>query len=195
MLIYKIVNNLTDDFYIGKTIKTKEERLQRHFYNSSYGSETHLHRAIRKYGENHFTIEEVECLLSEDTLNEREKYWIKKLNPSYNMTAGGDGGYTHLSPNYIRAMKEHHKNRPRETYASYGMLGKKMPEEAKKKIVKANSYPVKIDDVVYESIKEAKDKLGVTEKTVRYRIDSNNYPDWNRLRPKRSCPHQGSRAM
>jgi group I intron endonuclease len=195
MLIYKIVNNLTGDFYIGKTTKTKEERLQKHFYSSSYGSKTHLHRAIRKYGENHFTIEEVECLLSEDTLNQREKYWIKKLNPSYNMTDGGDGGKTHYSPNFVKAMKEYHSKKPIEEYATYGMLGKNLPENAKEKISKANSYPVEINGIIYSSIKEAKDKLNVTEKTVRYRIDSDNYPNWNRLRPKRSCPHQGSRAI
>lgn len=185
MLIYKIVNKLTGDFYIGKTTKTKEERLQRHLYTSSYGSETHLHKAMRKYGESNFIIEEVECQLSEDILDEREMYWIKNLNPPYNMTEGGDGGDTSKSPNFINKIKEHHKNRPRESYATYGFLGKKQSEKWRKSISKANSYAVKINDIEYGSIKEAKDTLGVSEKTVRYRIDSPNYPDWIRLREKR----------
>lgn len=195
MMIYKIVNNLTGDFYIGKTTKTKEERLQRHFYASSYGSETHLHRSVRKYGKSNFIIEEVESQLSEDILDEREMYWIEKLNPSYNMTEGGDGGDTSKSPNYISKIKQHHKNRHRETYATYGFLGKKHTTEGKQKLSKANSYAVKINGVIYRSIKEAKDILDVTEKTVRYRIDSPNYSNWIRLREKRCCPHQGSSAM
>lgn len=195
MMIYKIVNNLNGNFYIGKTTKTKEERLQRHFYSSLYGSETHLHRAIRKYGKSNFIIEEVECPLPEDILDEREIYWIEKLNPPYNMTEGGDGGITHNSPNFVKAMEDYHRKKPKEEYATYGMLGKNHSEEGKKNISKANSYSVKIDDVVYGSIKEAKDKLGVTEKTVRYRIDSPNYSNWIRLREKRCCHHQGSSAM
>ena len=185
MMIYKIVNNLTGDFYIGKTTKTKEERLQRHFYSSLYGSQTHLHRAIRKYGESNFIIEEVECPLPQDILNEREMYWIKTMNPSYNMTEGGDGGNTHNSPNFVKAMKEYHSKKPKKEYATCGMQGKTHTKEGKNKISKANSYSVKINNVVYGSIKEAKDKLVVSEKTVRYRIDSSNYPDWIRLREKR----------
>ena len=185
MLIYKIVNNLTGDFYIGKTTKTKEQRLQRHFYSSLYGSETHLHRAIRKYGESNFTIEEIENPLPKDILDEREMYWIKKLNPPYNMTEGGDGGNTHHSSNFIKAMEEYHRKKPKQEYATYGFLGKKHSKEGKENISKANSYSVKIDGVVYGSIKEAKDKLGLTEKAVRYRIDSPNYPNWIRLREKR----------
>ena len=75
---------MTDDFYIGKTTKTKEERLQKHFYTSSYGSETHLHRAIRKYGESNFTIEEVESLIPKDILdeinNEYQLFIVNKEN-------------------------------------------------------------------------------------------------------------------
>lgn len=195
MMIYKIVNNLNGDFYIGKTTKTKEERLQRHFYDSSYGSETHLHRAVRKYGKANFIIEEVECQLSEDVLDEREIYWIQNLNPPYNMTKGGDGGNTQHSPNFIKAMKELHSKKPKEEYATYGFLGKKHTEEWKQNISKANSYAVRINGVEYGSIKEAKDILGVSEKTVRYRIDSSNYPYWIRLRKKRVYSNQGSSAM
>jgi group I intron endonuclease len=70
MIIYKIVNKVNGDFYIGKTTKPKEERLQKHFYNSSYNSQTHLHRAIRKYGYSSFIIEEVETQIPKEKLDE-----------------------------------------------------------------------------------------------------------------------------
>jgi group I intron endonuclease len=184
MLIYKIVNQITGDFYIGKTTKPKEERLQKHFYNSKYNSQTHLHRSIKKYGESNFIIEEIENSLPEDILDEREKYWIKKLNPSYNMTVGGDGGDTHHSPNFIQSMKEYHSKKPKEEYATYGMKGKKQSQNFYKAIKKSNSNPVSIDGIEYESIKNATNILGWTEKRVRYRIDSPNYPNCFRLREK-----------
>jgi len=187
MIIYKITNKITNDFYIGKTTKTKEERFQKHKYNSSYNSKTYLYRAMRKYSVENFIIEEVESQIENEKLNEREQFWIEKLNPKYNMTSGGDGGETHCSPNFINAMKEYHKRKPKEEYATYGMLGKKYPDEGKKKVGKANSYPVVCEGKEFSSIKEAEEyykSLG-TPKSVRKRIDSPKHPDWYRIRPKR----------
>ena len=51
---------------------------------------------MRKYGIEHFWIEEIE-FCSDDDIDEREKYWINKLdsyNNGYNMTIGGEGRVT-----------------------------------------------------------------------------------------------------
>jgi group I intron endonuclease len=187
MLIYKIVNQVNGDFYIGKTTKPKNVRLQEHFYNSSYNSQTYLHRAIRKYGCSNFIIEEIETKIPEEKLDEREIFWINNLNPTYNMTSGGEGGDTSLSPNFIKSMKEYHNKKPKEEYATYGMLGKKFPEEAKRKVSRANSYPVVCEGREFPSIKAAEEyykSLG-TPKSVRKRIDSSKHPDWYRIRNKR----------
>ena len=189
MIIYKITNVVNGDFYIGKTSKTKDERLKRHFYNASYGLETYLYRAIRKYGKDNFVVEELETNISQNKVDEREIYYISFLNPKYNMTSGGDGGDTSKSPNFIRAIKKQHSNRSPESYASYGMLGKKFPEEAKKKVGKANSYPVVCEGKEFLSIKEAEEyykSLG-TPKSVRKRIDNPKHTDWYRVRTKRNC--------
>jgi len=184
MLIYKIVNRVNGDFYIGKTTKPKEVRLQEHFYNSTYNSQTYLHRAMRKYGCSNFTIEEVETQIPEEKLDEKEIFWIETLNPKYNMTSGGEGGKTHHSPNFIKAMKEYHSKKSKEEYATCGMKGKKQSQKFHEAIKKSNSNPVSIDGVEYESIKDAMKILGWTEKKVRYRVDSPNYPGCFRLREK-----------
>ncbi len=104
------------------------------------------------------------------------------------MTGGGEGGKTHNSPNFINSMKEYHQRKPKEEYATYGMLGKKFPEEAKKKISKANSYPVVCEGREFSSIKEAEEyyrSIG-TPKSVRKRIDNPKHPDWYRIRRKRN---------
>lgn len=57
------------------------------------GGASYLHNAIQKYGRKSFTVEELEKVpISE--LDEKEKYWIKKLNTNdksigYNLTDGG----------------------------------------------------------------------------------------------------------
>jgi group I intron endonuclease len=184
MIIYQITNKVNGDFYIGQSIKTKEERFQKHKYDASYGSKTYLHRAMRKYGFDNFIVEEIENEIPEDKLDEKEIFWIKNLNPKYNMTIGGEGAKTHHSPNFIQSMKEYHSKKPKEEYATYGMKGKKQSKNFYEAIKKSNSNPVSIDGVEYESIKDAKNALGWTEKRVRYRVDSPNYPDCFRLREK-----------
>jgi hypothetical protein len=64
------------------------------------------------------------------------------------------------------------------------MKGKKQSKNFYEAIKKSNSNPVSIDGVEYESIKDAKNALGWTEKRVRYRVDSPNYPDCFRLKEK-----------
>lgn len=92
MQIYKITNLIDGKFYIGKTVKTLEERFRRHIIRKSSPK---LTNAIQKYGKQNFIIEMVELCDSIDILNEREKFWIGKLdaiNKGYNLTTGGDGG-------------------------------------------------------------------------------------------------------
>ena len=51
---------------------------------------------MRKYGIENFTIEVIEEVADEQSLNEREIYWIEYYNSyghGYNATKGGDGSY------------------------------------------------------------------------------------------------------
>lgn len=95
--IYKITNKLNQNFYIGKTKKTLNQRLSGHFnFALRRNSQSHFHKAIRKYGKENFIIEEIE--VCENNLGSREMFWISKLKPEYNQTLGGDGGilgYSH----------------------------------------------------------------------------------------------------
>lgn len=178
MIIYQITNKINGHFYIGKTTKFIAERFARHLYNSRYGQKTHLYNAIRKYGEDNFVISLVEKV--QEDIDEREKYWIEKLSPHYNMTLGGDGGDTSSSPNFIESMKKYHNSKKREDYATYGMLGKSHPNKGKK--LQSNCCPVVCDGIRFESVGDAQNHFkGVS---VRKRIDNPNYPNWYRLRPK-----------
>lgn len=96
MVIYKTTNLINNKIYVGK---------DRNNINSYLGSGVILQRAIQKYGRQNFKKEILEFCDTYDELNEREKFWIKKLNAQdrqvgYNI-AGGSGhfGY-HISENH-----------------------------------------------------------------------------------------------
>lgn len=144
MVIYKITNIVTQDFYIGKTINSLKRRMYQHIYDAfSKNSQTHLHRSIRKYGTENFSIEIIDTVDSYQLLNEKEIYWIQKLSPKYNMTKGGDGGDVSKSPNYIESLKNKNYKHSEESKEKIRMahLGKPKPplsEERKNKISESN---------------------------------------------------------
>lgn len=91
-IIYKTTNKINGKFYVGQH-KTKN-------LNDGYiGSGRLLNLAIKKYGIENFENEVIELCKSKKHMNEREIYWIDKLNATdkniaYNITKGGDGGDT-----------------------------------------------------------------------------------------------------
>lgn len=88
MIIYKTTNLINGKFYIGKDKNNNPEYI---------GSGKLLNQAIEKYGIENFFKEVLEECNNEIELNEREIYWIKKLNArvrGYNIASGGEGGDT-----------------------------------------------------------------------------------------------------
>ena len=91
--IYKITNTINGKMYIGKTEQTIEKRFQQHCNDSQRDgmSNRPLYKAMRKYGVEFFSIEEIE---QTDQPEEREIYWIEfygTFKNGYNATLGGDG--------------------------------------------------------------------------------------------------------
>lgn len=79
MFIYKVTNIVNNKMYIGQTSKKVdnpvEVRFKRHISDAkSNRLDTHLAKAIRKYGENNFVIEIIDRASSQDELNQKEHY-------------------------------------------------------------------------------------------------------------------------
>lgn len=96
-IIYKITNQLTLKSYVGKHI-TQD-------VNDKYmGSGKILRQSYKKHGINNFVKEIIEECENETQMNQREIFWISKLNTfspnGYNINTGGSGGdnFTH-NPN------------------------------------------------------------------------------------------------
>lgn len=92
--IYVITNIITGMQYVGQSSNAQKRFLA----HKQAKDGTVFHQAIRNYGPENFFIEVLEEQI--ENFNEREKYWIKKLNTlyptGYNMTKGGEG-YPHLN--------------------------------------------------------------------------------------------------
>lgn len=94
--IYKVTNNINNKVYIGQTRRTIEIRWKEHIRDSFKPSRSYtsiLHSAIRKYGEEAFSIIQLEKC-ENNLLNNREKYWIEyydSCNNGYNISHGGAG--------------------------------------------------------------------------------------------------------
>lgn len=88
--IYIIKNSCSPKVYIGQTVRTIERRFYEHLTRDK---ENKLGEAFDKHGRDNFWVEELEYVLDDTQLSEREIYWINKYDSykhGYNMTLGGE---------------------------------------------------------------------------------------------------------
>jgi len=236
-MIYKITNLINQKIYIGKTTRGLDVRMNEHINRADKNHCMLISRAIAKYGEKHFKIEELDRNIDKSKLNELEKYWINFYNSNniahgYNLTTGGDGGdiigslpnkleiyerradsnrgkvrseecrqrISDASPNRGKKMSCEQKEKLRQhnlgkvhseetkKKISISCLGRKTSEVTKAKISKATlgkPHPktrkhIIIDNIVYDSLTEASEKLNIITSVIHYRLNTtskkfNNY--------------------
>lgn len=122
--IYKLTNKITRKSYIGQTTNDVKRRFTFHKSSAKRGSKTPLHEAISKYGAENFKIEIIDENISEETVDDCERFWIGKMKTrvpnGYNLQGGGKSAYGKYSSRY--------------GYSSHGeiiMCDKKTGEELK----------------------------------------------------------------
>ena len=109
--IYKIINDVNNKVYIGKTAFSIQKRFQEHCQDAfrERCEKRPLYAAMRKYGIEHFSIEQIEeC--PDDVAADREAYWIgvyKAYSTGYNATLGGDGKFLYDHDAICKRLKEH----------------------------------------------------------------------------------------
>lgn len=92
--IYRIVNTMDGRSYVGQTNNVKRRRKE-HFLDLKAGEHHNpfLQNAYNKYGHSAFTFEVLEQNIPTEKINEREIYWIERIdsfNTGYNLSSGGD---------------------------------------------------------------------------------------------------------
>lgn len=98
--IYKITNDINGKVYIGKTSLSIDKRFKQHVLDSNKNrcNKRPLYDAMNKYGVENFHIEVIEENISDEDINDKEIYYIRKYNSyigfnntnGYNATLGGD---------------------------------------------------------------------------------------------------------
>lgn len=127
-IIYKHTNKINKKCYIGQTCQTLERRARP--CGEGYKDSPLFWNAIQKYGWENFSHEILESGLTEDEVNEKERFWIKYYNSynsdeGYNSTPGGNNYMTQLwrDPNYRAKMAK-----------SFSIARKKIPLEKRQEI-------------------------------------------------------------
>lgn len=96
--IYCIENKITNKLYIGYTSKSINERLNQHLKNAKSKINRRLYDSMNYHGYENFSINKIDECKSQKDAEELESWYIYLLNSKspdgYNMTWGGDGGYT-----------------------------------------------------------------------------------------------------
>ena len=172
MVIYTLTNTVNGKQYVGKTMVTAMKRFQQHKADARKGSETAIHRAIRKYTPEAFLVETVDEAADKATLNQKEREWVAKLGTfksGYNMTPGGEGqGHKHSeeTKQKIRDRRiAYFQENPeaRKQAAEYGRLAKMTDEEKDRRRIcmMGNQYS---KGMTYHHTDEAKAAIGSAHK-------------------------------
>lgn len=147
--VYKITNLINNKIYIGITKRDPKIRLNEHFSNKN----ELLYKAKEKYSKNNFLLEIVESNISEDMIDEKERYYIQLYNSlvpnGYNLSQGGFSN---------KSISEQGKQKLRE----YN-LGINNP--------RCNKYILMID----KETKKILNKFGSTREAARFLGNENKY--------------------
>ena len=168
MWIYKITNIQNNKIYIGQTIRPVQERINRHFNDALNNIiDTHLARAIRKWGEYSFVYEIIDTANSQEELTLKEQQYIKMFHTTdsrfgYNETDAinkcGGNTYKFKTEKEMEVIKE----KIRKT-----KIGAKNPMAKKIKRTNIQTNKVDVFDTVISCAKACGIKNGKTSITTR----------------------------
>ena len=186
MNLYLVRNLLDSSIYVGKTTHSINDRWIRHLYNMKHGSQTHLHRAIRKYGVENFDIQPIvlvgDDITDEASLNDGERLMIRLLRVNcklYNLTDGGEG---------VSGLKHSEETRRR---ISESQTGKTLSEEHRRNVGKSMiGRPV--SDETRRRISDA--KRGKRTQSYCKRGHERTPENVNKTRSCKMCQALGARA-
>lgn len=171
--VYLLKCNLNGKIYVGITSDVLSKRWNKHVYDARHDSKCVIHRAMRKYGLDNFSMSEIKQCHSEQELLSQEKFFIEELKSNvkyggYNETFGGEApmlGRHHSDASKLK-ISEKLKGRPSPN------RGKKASEETRRKLGESHSKPVVRLDIndkliaVHKSVTAASLATGVAGSNI-----------------------------
>ena len=171
--IYKIINLLTKDEYIGSAVSFKKRKWH-HLYelkNNKHHSPK-LQNSWNKYGSKKFEFIIVEPVNDVKNLIEREQWWIDNSNSTFNMSriAGSPLGVKHTIISRLNMSNAHlgkkltkesiQKRSLKQSGENHYSYGKKRPKEVVERVTKSllehykNNASKKIGTTVSDEIRD-----------------------------------------
>lgn len=158
--IYCVICLPNEKWYFGQTIRSVSERFAQHILSSNQGSDHKFHRAIRKYGVENFTVEEVMWVEANNKKKLKKKldfleiHFIQKFDTyrnGYNSTYGGEGALGTIRSKETRKRlslihkgkklsEEHRRKLSLALKGNQNSLGHKPSEETRKKLSISSSF-------------------------------------------------------
>lgn len=155
--IYKLVNDVNEEIYVGSTCMPLHKRLYEHKYRAKKKPEMKVYKCLNVVGWESVKIilvEDYPCK-SKDELIRRERYWIETLKPSLNKNIP------------TRTKKEYRDDNRKELIEKHRAYNKAHKEEinAKKKVYReAHKEEIKAKNKTYyqakklEKLQDSKDE-------------------------------------
>lgn len=179
MIIYKITNNINGKMYIGLTSVSLRERWTNHKSNcrnpAKYTSA--LYSAMRKYGVDNFSIEQIDSAGTLESLNLLEIHYIAKFDTispkGYNLDNGG--GSQNCHPETRAKISASLKGRPIKNRMNGAPKGRPVSQERRERIsatMTGQPQPWKYKAVIdsngaeYESVNACAKALKVNRVTI-----------------------------
>ena len=134
MIIYEAYCAKSGKTYIGLTTQSLRIRRQQHESYARRGSNAHLHKALRKYGNDAFEWDVTLKVSSLDEMKRLERMMISlyERQQLYNETEGGDGTFGRVASAETRKkISDNHANFKGSNHPRYG---KPVSDETKRKI-------------------------------------------------------------
>jgi group I intron endonuclease len=130
--LYRITDILSGKVYIGQSSKETERWRQHRYFARQEEPIQYIHRAMKKYGVEHFVYEVIATCKTREDADETEIQLIKQYdsrNPmkGYNLAPGGDHAWNAGLPSEQQPMYGKHHSEESKKKISASNMGKEMP--------------------------------------------------------------------
>jgi hypothetical protein len=189
--IYKITSKHTKEYYIGSSIDI-EKRFKRHLSQLKYKNHSNLNlqKIYNIYGKDSLDLVILELIQNAENIKEVEQKYLDNLKPQLNINlhaSGGDMISNHPDKSNIRIkqiietrkaaksknMKFKRSLNAKKLYPNGPMFGRKHNVKTLQKFREQRGKKVLINNIIYNSLREAEEKTGICRKKISYSIKYN----------------------
>jgi group I intron endonuclease len=195
--IYQITSLIDNKIYIGSSVNIKQ-RWKRHLsqLRNSKHSNILLQRIYDKYGETNLQFS-ILLQCDKECIREKEQYFLDANPNSLNINKHASGGDIISNHPYREEIRQRQINETRKAALKEDLRQKRREngkrlypnglithhsDETKRKMRESRGFKIKIDDQIYNSAREAAEKLNSNHKSILLKCSSPKFPNYQLLK-------------